>query len=259
MSGRWEGLSGVELARRWDAPRVDAHEVAGSTNDLARAAAAGGAPGGTVVVAEAQSAGRGRGGKAWASAPGLGLWMSVVLRPPAGGAPALLPILVGLAVAEALDPFARPAEAQVKWPNDVWVGGRKIAGVLCEASGDAVIAGIGVNVGHAPDDFPPEVGESATSLRIIAGWRVPLPEVGGAVLAAVRRRTGQLGPHLPPAVLTELARRDALSGRPVRVEGGEALVGTALGVNAAGALLVRSAGVLRTVHAGTVRPLEAAG
>jgi BirA family transcriptional regulator, biotin operon repressor / biotin---[acetyl-CoA-carboxylase] ligase len=254
----WEGASAEKLVAAWRVPAVHLFESVGSTNDVARALASEGAPAGTVVIADAQTAGRGRGGKAWASAPGLGLWMSIVLRPAELTRPGLLPILVGLAVAEALDPLLRPAQAQVKWPNDVLVGGRKVCGVLCEGIlepdlGASVIAGIGVNVGHAPADFPDEVAEVATSLRIAAGWSPSRVEVAGAIVASVLKRAGSPPAQLSGSLLTALTARDALAGREIRVEGAEPFEGVALGINAGGALLVRTGGALRTVHAGTVR------
>lgn len=260
-AARWEGLSGDALAARWGVPAVHAFAQAGSTNDVARALAEAGAPAGTCVVAEAQTAGRGRGGKAWASPAGVGIFLSMVLRPARLGSPGLLPILGGLAAAEALDGFVKPQRVQVKWPNDLWLAGRKLAGILCEGAWEegrapVVIAGIGVNVLHQPDDFPPEVRETATSLRIASGWSPPREEVAGAVVRAVLRLAGEPPSELPGALQASLHARDALAGRPVQVTGATEVTGTALGVTPAGALLVRDgAGVLRTVTSGTVRPL----
>lgn len=258
-AARWEGAAGDEWARRWALPVVRLYARCGSTNDLARAQADAGAPHGTLVLADAQTAGRGRSGKAWSSPPGLGVWMSMVARPASSPSPGLLPILVGLAAAEALDPFVRPAEARIKWPNDLQLAGRKVAGILCEGTWDAgrpgaVIVGIGLNVLHAPDDFPGEVRETATSLRIVAGWRPPRAEVAGAVASAVAKALSRPPAQLTGAMLDALRRRDALEGRGVTVTGPQALDGTALGITPAGALLVRDAdGVLRTVTSGTVR------
>jgi BirA family biotin operon repressor/biotin-[acetyl-CoA-carboxylase] ligase len=256
---RWEGATGDVLANRWGLPAVHLYERIGSTNDAARALAETGAVHGTVVLAEEQTAGRGRGGRAWSSAPGLGIWMSVVARPATLPAPGLLPILVGLAAAEALDPFIRPATTQVKWPNDLWIGGRKLAGILCEAHWEegapaGVVVGIGLNVLHAPGDFPAEVRDTATSMRIAAGWSAPRDEVAGALAAAVARALARAPAQLSGASLAALRGRDALEGRAVRVTGAEPVAGTALGVSPAGALLVRTAdGRLRTITAGTVR------
>ncbi|HET6231438.1 MAG TPA: biotin--[acetyl-CoA-carboxylase] ligase [Longimicrobiaceae bacterium] len=258
IANRYEGVPAENLAARWGIPALHLYERVGSTNDVARALADEGAPAGTVVLAEEQVAGRGRGGKGWASAPGLGIWLSIVLRPDALPSPGLLPILVGLAAAEAVDEFARPAVARVKWPNDLYFGERKAGGILCEGSWDAgkpaaVIVGIGLNVLHLPDDFPEEVRDTATSLRIAAGWAPPRAEVAGAIVREVMRGLASPPERLSGALLDRMRRRDALLGRPVRVTGAEELDGIAMGVTPEGALLVRSDGVLRSVKAGTVR------
>ncbi len=253
---RWEGASPEELAARWGVPAVHLFQQVGSTNDVARALADAGAPTGTVVVAEEQLAGRGRGGKGWASPPGLGIWMTVVLRPAALPAPGLLPILVGLAAAEALDDYAR---AQVKWPNDVHIGGRKVAGILCEGAWEAsrpgpVVAGIGINAGHTLADFPAELQATATSLRIAYGSAPSRADVAGAVARAIVRLAGQPPAQLGGALLEALGARDALRGREVVVTGATPVQGIALGISPAGALLVRSReGALRTIRTGTVR------
>ena len=262
---RWEGATADELAARWSVPAVHLFHTVGSTNDVARTLAADGAPAGTVVIAEEQRTGRGRGGKAWASPPGLGIWMSVVLRPPSLAAPGLLPILVGLAAAEAVDRYARPAVAQVKWPNDVQLAGRKLAGILCEGSWEAerpaaIVAGIGMNVGHGPADFPTELRETATSLRIASGWAPPRAEVAGALARGIVRLAGHPPAQLGGALMDALRGRDALEGREVVVTGAMQLRGLALGISPAGALLVRAeGGALRTVSAGTVRLASASG
>jgi BirA family biotin operon repressor/biotin-[acetyl-CoA-carboxylase] ligase len=256
---RWEGVTAEELARRWGAPAVHLFRTVGSTNDVARTLADAGAAAGTVVVAEEQLAGRGRGGKEWASPPGVGIWMTVVLRPPAHAAPGLLPILVGLAAAEAVDEYVRPARAQVKWPNDVHLAGRKVAGILCEGAWEAdrpgaVVAGIGINVGHLEGDFAPELRATATSLRIAAGWAPPRVEVAGALVRAIVGLAGSPPAQLGGALLDALRSRDALEGREVVVTGATPVTGIALGISPAGALLVRAdGGALRTVRSGTVR------
>lgn len=263
MTARWDCATAGELAARWGVPAVHLLDEVGSTNDAARALAEAGAPGGTVVLAERQTAGRGRGGKAWQSPPGLGIWMSVVLRPPALPAPGLLPLLVGLGAAEGMEPFAGGAAVRVKWPNDVYLDGRKAGGILCEGSWDgagarALVAGIGLNVLHGPDDFADEVRETATSLRIASVAAPSRADVAGAVVAAVLRRTASPPVRFGGAVLEALAARDHLAGRRVSVtateDGAEALTGLAMGITPEGALLVRDErGVLRTVKAGTVR------
>lgn len=259
FTDRWEGIAAEDLAARWGLPSVHLFSCVRSTNDAARALADGGAPHGTLVLAEEQTAGRGRSGRAWSSPPGVGVWMSMVARPSSLPAPGLLPLLVGLAAAEAVDAFVRPAVTQVKWPNDLQLAGRKIAGILCEGSWDgarpgSVVVGIGLNVLHVPGDFPGEVRDTATSLRIVAGWEPSRVEVAGAVATAVARALRNPPSQLTGAMLDALRRRDALEGRPVRVTGAQETAGTALGVSPAGALLLRDTdGILRTVTSGTVR------
>jgi BirA family transcriptional regulator, biotin operon repressor / biotin---[acetyl-CoA-carboxylase] ligase len=144
-------------------------EVA-STNDVAWDALAAGTPDGTVVVADAQTAGRGRLGRPWVTAPGRGLALSLLLhlgcdRRQAGA----IPLVAGLALARGIARLG--IEAQLKWPNDLLLEGRKLAGILCEgrhdaAGGDAVVVGVGVNVAQRAEDFPPELTAQATSLAL---------------------------------------------------------------------------------------------
>lgn len=258
---RWEGLDAGEMARFLAVPEAHLFESTTSTNDVARRLAAAGAPAATMVLAEEQTAGRGRAGRAWSSRPGLGIWLSMVARPATLAAPGRLPLLVGVTVARALQPFAAPADVRVKWPNDLQVAGRKLAGILCESAWEGarpsyVVVGVGINVAHAPDDFPPELRAQATSLRIAAGRAPRRLEVLGAVVR-------ELGPLLASDdvdgadPLPELRARDALFGRPVRVvepeTGREICRGRAAGVDAAGSLLVVTAdGTVRDVASGTV-------
>jgi BirA family biotin operon repressor/biotin-[acetyl-CoA-carboxylase] ligase len=260
----WDGLTAADLAARCGIPAAHLFHRAGSTNDVARTLAEQGAPGGTAVLAEEQTAGRGRGGKGWASAPGLGMWLSLVVRPAALPSPGLLPVLVGLAVAEAVEPWAGPAGAQVKWPNDVYLGGRKAGGILCEGiwSGgvvSAVVVGIGLNVLHQPDDFPDEMRETATSLNIAHGREVKRADVAEAVTRSVLRAAFNPPARLSGAVLDRLRARDYLLGRPVVVTGADEVEGIAIGITPEARLLLRTAdGVLRAVESGTVRATGAA-
>jgi BirA family biotin operon repressor/biotin-[acetyl-CoA-carboxylase] ligase len=185
----------------------------------------------------------------------------VILRPRELPAPGLIPLRVGLAAAVALDPFAAPAAPRVKWPNDLLLAGRKLAGILCEGSWEAgrpsfVVVGIGVNVGHSPGDFPEEIRGQATSLRIGSGWSPPRAEVASALVRAVCGLTAHTAANLVPGEMAEMEGRDALRGHPVVVtgEGVPPREGVALGVSPEGALLLRTPeGVLRSVHSGTVR------
>jgi BirA family biotin operon repressor/biotin-[acetyl-CoA-carboxylase] ligase len=202
-------------------PRLHLRET-GSTNDRARALAAAGAPHGTLVTAREQTAGRGRYGRTWVGPPGHALLMSLVLRE----LDPLLPLRAGLAVADLAGDAAR-----VKWPNDVWVDGRKVAGILAEArvqSGLAVL-GIGVNVAVDLAQLPDELQQTAGTL----GRRPDeLEDALAELLRALERRLAE------PAAesLDALRARDALLGRPVSWDGGQ---GTAAGIDDAGSLLVR--------------------
>ncbi|HEX5521452.1 MAG TPA: biotin--[acetyl-CoA-carboxylase] ligase, partial [Longimicrobiaceae bacterium] len=156
-----DAINPATLAARWGVPRVELLGETDSTNDVARALGAAGAPAGTVVLADAQRAGRGRAGRAWQSPPGLGVWLSLLLRGASLPEPTLLPLLVGLGAARALDGVLGAGRVQIKWPNDLLVGDRKLAGVLAEADlgsagGPAVVVGIGINV-NWPDTLPEEL------------------------------------------------------------------------------------------------------
>jgi BirA family biotin operon repressor/biotin-[acetyl-CoA-carboxylase] ligase len=137
----------------------------GSTNTVARELAAAGAPHGTVITADEQTAGRGRQGRSWTAPPGAALLYSAILRP-LGPRHSLLPLAVPLAVCEVAERLRPGVECKVKWPNDVHLDGRKLAGILIEArpqDGWAVL-GIGLNLTIASADFPPELQDHATSL-----------------------------------------------------------------------------------------------
>ena len=188
----------------------------------------GGAPHGTLVTAGAQSAGRGRQGRVWTAAPGSALLMSLVLRG-LDRRHAVLPLAAAVAVCKAVEACA-PVECRVKWPNDVWISGRKVAGILVEANpheGWAVL-GIGLNV--AEQEFPGELAESAIALALEGAIEPVLKEVLSAL-------ENQLDSQ-PAETLSAWRERDALLGRNVRWEDGE---GTAAGVDESGALLVQTA------------------
>lgn len=158
-----------------------------STNDDAWDALAQGAPDGAVVIADEQTRGRGRLGRVWVTSPGRGLAMSLLLHLGCDPDPlATLPLVAGLALVSALDHLG--ARAQLKWPNDVLLDGRKVAGILCErrhtAAGlDAAVVGVGVNVTQARDEFPPELRDAATSL-VQAGHRFAREDVAAEFLNA---------------------------------------------------------------------------
>jgi BirA family biotin operon repressor/biotin-[acetyl-CoA-carboxylase] ligase len=219
-------------------PRVH-HRLTDSTNERAKELAAAGAPHGTLVTADEQSAGRGRQGRVWTAPPRSAVLMSVVLRE----LDELLPIAAAVAVADAL-----PLAATIKWPNDVWVDGRKVAGILVEGRpqhGWAVL-GIGLNV--ATREFPAELAGVATSLHL-SGSDVGVESVAASVLRSLDRWLAAPAPD----VLAAWRERDALGGQRVRWAAGE---GVAAGIDDAGALIVETDSGSVTLDAGEVHLLR---
>lgn len=219
----------------YHAHRLDA---TGSTNDDARCLALAGAPDRTVVAAYKQTGGRGRRGAAWFATPGEALTFSVILRPAAH--PALWPRLAlcaGLATATALEHWC--TEVGIKWPNDVWIAGRKAAGVLVEAAPGFVVVGIGVNV--LTKSFPPELATVATSL---AHHIDPTPEPAAVLQEILRQfalRSGQIGGDFSE-VIAAANLRCVLRDRQVslRTAAGPS-TGLVVGISPTGELLIRDA------------------
>ena len=215
-------------------PRVH-YRLADSTNQRARALALAGAAHGTLGTADEQSAGRGRQGRPWAAPPRSAVLMSLVLR----DLREALPLAAAVAVCEAL-----PVDSAIKWPNDIWIGRRKVAGILVEGrpqDGWAVL-GIGFNV--ATEKFPVELRETATSLHR-EGVELAVDEALARLLAALDRWL------LRPTdeVLAAWRARDVLQGKPVRWANGS---GVAAGVDETGALLVDTAAGRLALDAGEV-------
>lgn len=199
-----------------------------STNERAKELAIGGAPGGLVVTAMEQTAGRGRRGRAWFGPAGSCLLYSTLLRPFAADQVPLLPLAVPIAVCEAAEAVA-PVRCQVKWPNDVWIDERKVAGVLAEARPDEgwAVIGVGLNVAIAQDDFPEELRETAVSL-LPTEAEGGLP-AGGApsiatALTELNEALGNWTEASADEILNAYRARDALCGRRISWEGGEGVV-----------------------------------
>ena len=250
-SAHWEGEPVRVWADLWGVPSLVVHDVVGSTNDELRRHAARGARPWTVVLADAQTAGRGRGGAAWRAAPGAGLLCSILLPGPAAAHPGALTLLVGLAVARAVEAVAPGVRAGIKWPNDVLLDGRKCCGILCEAVPGGVVAGVGVNVRSAFDDFPADLRARVTCIEEVSGAHVSRSALAGRLLRELRRLVdAEAAARLGPGVLRELADRDVLAGRPVETHLG---AGLARGIASDGALLVDTDDGRRHVVAGSVR------
>jgi len=226
-------------------PRIGARivrlEEVTSTIDVARRLARKGAEHGTVVIADRQSAGRGRLGRSWCTLPGKSLAITAILREKPG--PDHLP-LVGMTAALAVVNAARSrlgVRLQTKWPNDVVYRGRKVAGTLAELSGNALLLSLGLNVNGREPDLPPEIRATATTLQVIAGAPLDREALLAAVVAALDRQWGKLLRD-PAALLRRWDRLDITRGAFVTITEGEDLfIGTGLGVDPHGCLRVRLA------------------
>jgi len=239
--------------------RLISLESVSSTNDVAWEEAEKGAPEGTVVVAEEQTAGRGRMSRRWHSPPGLGVWMSVVLRPEIGPetAPGLT-LCASVAVAKAVRSL-HPVTVSLKWPNDVTVEGRKLCGILTEMKAsrgkvDFVVCGVGMNVNQAREDFPAEIREKATSLMIATGKTADRAKLLVVTLEHFEKQYSMFCREGIASCLGEWRSMCPFFGKRVRVKGRrEAVEGMFFNVDDNGAIVLRlDCGVHRSFLAGDV-------
>lgn len=240
----------------------------GSTNTAAMAAAAAGAPEGSVFLAEEQTAGRGRGAHSWESERSAGIYCSVVLRP--GLAPSevlALALAAGLAVRAAIEQIDPRVQVDLKWPNDVLIASKKVCGILTEMNAEAtrvryIVVGIGINVNHA--GFSQDLEREAISLCLATGSEWSRVELTVALLKSLEREyrllIGRTGPEnsqesASASILRRFAEQSSwVRGKQVRVELDETTIeGTTEGLDARGFLQVRTAQGLQTVLSGTVR------
>lgn len=217
----------------------------GSTNEIAKSLASDGAPSGTIVTAGEQTAGRGRQGRTWSAPAGSSLLLSLLIRP-FTTAKRLAPLAAAIAVAEASEQVSA-AQCQIKWPNDVWTGDRKVAGILLEARPDTdpgdswLIIGVGINAAVDLADLPAELRTTAATLGLESPEQLLDP-----LLTSLARWLEAPSDQILPA----WRARDALEGRQVRWTGGS---GTASGIDDGGNLLVREAdGSIRQLVSGEV-------
>jgi len=229
------------------------YETIGSTNDECFALAAKGAPEWTTVLADRQTSGRGRQSRLWRSPPGAGLYTSILLRPTANGERlTLLPLITGIATVEAIR-LATGAEARLKWPNDVLMRGRKLAGILVEAASAGsrltVVVGIGVNIATPVEELPERILYPATSLLQETGQS---PDAA-TLLALIRQRLAHWyalwqSPDTAPLIDAWNAL-DAFRGRELTVTSpdGEQLTGVDEGIEPNGALRLRQPGGQLTI------------
>jgi len=238
---RYDGRTAAELAALLGVRTVALFDEVGSTLDIAHARAAAGAAAGTLVLANAQTAGRGRQGRSWVSEPGAGIWLTLVERPTDPSAVDVLSLRLGLHAARALDAVA-PAAIGLKWPNDLYVQGRKLAGTLVEARWregaiDWIAIGFGINV-RAPRAMPDAAALEAGTSRLEALARL-VP-----ALCAAAQETGPLRAD----ELAAFAERDIARGRPCTAP----VQGVVAGIDASGALVVHTDTGPRAVRAGSL-------
>ena len=232
-------------------------EEVDSTNRVASDLARDGAEEGTVVVAEAQTAGRGRLGRSWTSPARLNLYLSLVLRPPvAPVAVTPLSLVAALGVVDAVRETT-DLSPMIKWPNDVLLDEAKLAGLLTEMDAEAervrfLVLGIGVNLNSEKHDFPPELRDKATSLRQAGGRAVDRAAFTGALLSHLERAYDEFLAGGFAAVRPRYEQFHCLPGRRVQVEGGGGRDGVVRGVSDDGALLVETGEGVVPVAAGEV-------
>ena len=231
----------------------------GSTNIAATEAAAAGAPEGSVFVAEEQTAGRGRGSRDWHSVRSAGIYCSVVLRP--GLPPAdvlILSLGVALAVEAAVEEIDANLKVDLRWPNDLLLGGKKFCGILTEMSAEAtrvryLVIGIGINVNHS--EFPASLEKEATSLRLITGTEWSRVELTAALLKSLDREYRNLLKKPEESILRRFSQQSSyVRGMQVHVDENGGFDGVTEGLDARGFLQVRTPQGMRIVLSGSVRP-----
>ena len=239
--------------------RIHYFDEAGSTQRIAAELAEQGAGEGTVVIAESQSAGRGRMGRQWHSPSGVNLYTTIILRPvmPLSEV-ARLSLVAGVAMAEALETVA-PGMVAVKWPNDVWLGGRKAGGIIAEAVTDArqrlscVLLGIGVNLNLAAAQIPVELRGTATSVRLATGRPCDRIALAAALFKRLDTRYMEAVTQGFHALRPVWERYSVLTGRRVTVfDNGVSVTGLVMGIDDDGALVLDTGGGASRILTGDV-------
>jgi BirA family biotin operon repressor/biotin-[acetyl-CoA-carboxylase] ligase len=237
---------------------ITVYQSTRSTNDLAHQAALNNSPRPAVFIAEEQSGGRGRNGKSWSSPPNLGLWMSLLLTPnhPLQHWPRITTTAATLIANTLRSTLSLPV--QIKWPNDLWIGSSKLAGVIAEtgtsSQGPYVVLGIGINALHSSSDFPPELRSTATSLKI----HLAQPPCRNALASNVLRTLAQIDHSISDqgfsAILQEARKLSCVIDKSIEFDlNGERLSGRAIDLNDEGHLVLLTAdGSERILHSGEV-------
>ncbi len=237
---------------------IHSYKTIGSTNEAARRLAESGAPEGTLVIAERQTRGRGRRGRSWYSSGGLGLYFTLVLRPQVNfERMPTLSMVAALSINRVLDKYTGQ-EAQIKWPNDCLLQGKKVAGILVELSGENdriayAVMGIGINVNHAAEDFPSHLRSKATSIAIATGKQVDRAAFLCDFLFEFEKSYANFQRYGLRFLGPELVKRSAILGKKVNVSFGKKKIsGTAVGFDENGALRVQDKNGVQTFAAGEV-------
>jgi BirA family biotin operon repressor/biotin-[acetyl-CoA-carboxylase] ligase len=255
-------LTAVEISHGLRAHTIGRHILAyrsvQSTNDIAATQAEHGATEGTIVVADQQTKGRGRLGRTWFSPPGTGIYLSIILKPkfPPEDAPGLS-LMAALALAETLESFC-PKGVKIKWPNDVLLGGRKVAGILTELSAEKdkishVIVGVGINVNHGIGHFPDELKDTATSMRRYLKHKVSRVALLQKFLLQFEREYHHYRKNRLANGHRRLRQYSSLLGQEVTVQSAHHRIsGIAHDIDDRGRLILQSGGKLLPITAGEV-------
>jgi BirA family biotin operon repressor/biotin-[acetyl-CoA-carboxylase] ligase len=251
----WEGRAVHEWQALWRVPRLHILANTGSTNDDARLLLEGGAPSGTVVIAERQTAGRGQQGRVWHGVFGKSLHLSTAVHHacPPNATLTAAPIRVGIAVARQLTELTR-LPVRIKWPNDLVISGRKTGGILCEGVLGArpfMVIGIGINIMHTMDDLPPALRSTATSLALEGVAPLTRADVAGAVLTALNEVHARIAEPLDAEEIRSFGQLDVLRGHAIEIDG--RVLGKACGIAASGALQIDDGNSSTEIRSGPVR------
>jgi BirA family biotin operon repressor/biotin-[acetyl-CoA-carboxylase] ligase len=257
----WSGRGPQFWQREWQSGPVRLYQEVASTNDVTARLAAEGSPHLTVVLAECQTSGRGRGGSTWHAPAGEALLFSVLFRVPRpGAAPGCAPIRIGMAIAEAIAAVCG-IKARIKWPNDIVIPGQgKVAGILCEGSvgleGGYIVAGVGINVSQHAEAFGPELGQ-ACSIASATGQWVDRDVLMTEIMTRLRAIASRMTEPLNQSEAARIAALDILSGQEISCDTGESVLeGRAAGIAEDGALIIDVHSAPQRVYNASVRLAE---
>jgi len=246
------------LATKFIGQAVHSYQSVKSTNDIADSLACSGAPEGTIVTAERQTAGRGRRGRSWHSPEGTGIYLSIILRPKfkPEKAPGVS-IMTALALADTISEYC-PNKTAIKWPNDILIDGRKVAGILTELYAEKnrveyIVIGIGININTRPEDFPEDIKKIATSIRASRRKKISRVALLQKFLIAFEKEYLAYQQDQLARSHKRVRGYSSLIGHQVKLASGKGIIeGTALDIDADGALLVDVNGERRTITSGEV-------